>query len=159
MRAALLVATTMAVLAACGSSTADDVEQVNDVPIETTGDSVGGGTSNGETVGTDATTAEQAFPDVLDASASLDGDSWTISATLSWPYDTPDRYADAWRVLGADGSVYGERVLTHDHASEQPFTRSESGIIIPDNVGTVTIEGRDLENGYGGETFELTLPR
>jgi hypothetical protein len=149
MRAALLVVTTMAVLAACGSSTVDDVEQVNDVPIDATGDSVGA----------DTTTDEQAFPDVLDASASRDGDSWTILATLSSPYDTPDRYADAWRVLGADGSVYGERVLTHDHASEQPFTRSESGIVIPDDVGTVTIEGRDLENGYGGETFELTLPR
>jgi hypothetical protein len=159
MRAALLVATTMAVLTACGSSTADDVEQVIDMSIETTDDSLEGDTGNGGMVGTDTTTDEQAFPDVLDASASQDGDSWTISATLSSPYDTPDRYADAWRVLGADGSVYGERVLTHDHASEQPFTRSESGIVIPNDVGTVTIEGRDLENGYGGETFVLRLPR
>ena len=103
--------------------------------------------------------SEQMFPDVIDATAVLDGSTWTISATLSSPYDTPERYADAWRVIDSDGIVYGERILTHDHASEQPFTRSESGIEIPDDVATVTIEGRDQEFGYGGDAFELTLPR
>lgn len=102
---------------------------------------------------------DQRFPDVIDASATSDGSTWTVSATLSSPYDTPERYADAWRVVGPDGTVYGERILTHDHASEQPFTRSESGIEIPDDVMSVTIEGRDQEFGYGGDTFELELPR
>ena len=102
---------------------------------------------------------EQRFPDVVDASAEQVADTWTISATLSSPYDTPERYADAWRVVGPDGTVYGERILTHDHAGEQPFTRSESGIEIPDDVTEVVIEGRDLEDGYGGTTFTLMLPR
>ncbi|MGA9275836.1 hypothetical protein [Ilumatobacter sp.] len=101
---------------------------------------------------------EQMFPDVIDAEAQRSGDTWTISATLSSPYDTPERYADAWRVVDAGGTVYAERILTHDHASEQPFTRSESGIEIPDRVTEVVIEGRDLEFGYGGETFLLALP-
>ncbi|MGB3736808.1 MAG: hypothetical protein WA964_17750 [Ilumatobacter sp.] len=101
----------------------------------------------------------QMFPDVIGAEAVADGSTWTVSATLSSPYDTPERYADAWRVVGPDGTVFGERILTHDHASEQPFTRSESGIEIPDDVTAVTIEGRDQEFGYGGDTFELTLPR
>jgi len=100
----------------------------------------------------------QMFPDVIGATAARDGDTWTIAATLSSPYDTPDRYADAWRVVGPDGSVYGERILTHDHASEQPFTRSQSGIAIPPDVTDVVIEGRDQEFGYGGETFLLALP-
>ena len=102
---------------------------------------------------------EQRFPDVIDAAAEQVAGTWTISATLSSPYDTPDRYADAWRVVGPDGTVYGERILTHDHAGEQPFTRSESGIEIPDDVTEVVIEGRDLEYGYGGATFTLVLPR
>ncbi len=106
-----------------------------------------------------AADAEQRFPDVIDAAAVLDGSSWTVSATLSSPYDTPERYADAWRVVGPDGTVYGERILTHDHASEQPFTRSESGIEIPADIATVTIEGRDQEFGYGGDTVDLTLLR
>lgn len=101
----------------------------------------------------------QKYPDVIDASAVREGPTWTVSATLSSPYDTPERYADAWRVVGPDGTVYGERILTHDHAAEQPFTRSESGIEIPEDVDTVTIEGRDQQFGYGGDTFELSLPR
>lgn len=106
-----------------------------------------------------ATDDSQMFPDVIDATAVLDGPTWTVSATLSSPYDSPERYADAWRVVGPDGTVYGERVLTHDHAGEQPFTRSESGIEIPDGVDAVTIEGRDQEFGYGGDTFDLPLTR
>lgn len=102
---------------------------------------------------------EQRFPDVIDATAEQVADTWTISATLSSPYDTPVRYADAWRVVGPDGTVYGERILAHDHAGEQPFTRSESGIEIPDDVAEVVIEGRDLEFGYGGTTFTLVLQR
>lgn len=101
----------------------------------------------------------QRFPDVVGATATYDGSTWTIAATLSSPYDTPERYADSWRVLGPDGSVYGERFLTHDHANEQPFTRSQSGIEIPDEVTVVVIEGRDQQYGWGGETFELPLER
>ncbi len=98
------------------------------------------------------------FPDVVDATASRAGDgTWTIAATLSSPYDSPARYADSWRVLGPDGTVYGERFLTHDHAGEQPFTRSQPGISIPEEVETVTIQGRDQRNGWGGVTFELDL--
>lgn len=110
------------------------------------------------TVPSGDTATEQRFPDVVGANAVRVGDTWTISATLSSPYDTPERYADAWRVLGADGTVYGERILAHDHANEQPFTRSQTGIDIPDDVTEVVIEGRDLEYGYGGATYTLTLP-
>lgn len=108
---------------------------------------------------TDQSDEIQRFPDVIEATATFDGETWTIAATLSSPYDTPERYADSWRVIGPDGTVYGERFLTHDHANEQPFTRSQSGIEIPDDVDVVTIEGRDQQYGWGGETFELMLQR
>ena len=102
---------------------------------------------------------EQRHPDVVGAEATpADDGTWTIAVTLSSPYDTPERYADAWRALGPDGTEYGVRVLTHDHANEQPFTRSQSGIVIPDDVDVVTIGGRDLVHGWGGTTFELQLP-
>lgn len=98
------------------------------------------------------------FPDVLDAEATqADDGSWTFSVTLSSPYDTPEQYADAWRVVGPDGTVFGIRELLHDHANEQPFTRSQSGIEIPDGITTVTIEGRDQANGWGGATLDLPL--
>ena len=108
----------------------------------------------------DTTGAEELFPDVVGASASLAADgSWTFQATLSSPYDTPERYADAWRVVGPDDEVYGIRELAHDHANEQPFTRSQSGIVIPDGVDVVTVEGRDQVSGWGGATVEVELER
>ncbi len=100
----------------------------------------------------------QRYPDVIAAEATRDGDTWTFAVTISSPYDSPDRYADAWRVVGPDGSVYGERILTHDHAAEQPFTRSQSGITIPEGVDTVLIEARDQRYGWGGGTFNVELP-
>ena len=98
------------------------------------------------------------FPDVLDVVAAYDDSSgtWSFDVTISSPYDTAERYADGWRVVGPDGDVYGVHTLTHDHASEQPFTRRQSGVEIPADVTEVTIEGRDRENGFGGRT--LTIP-
>lgn len=104
--------------------------------------------------------SEELFPDVVGVEAEADGDgSWTFAVTLSSPYDSPERYADAWRVVGPDGTVFGERVLAHDHAGEQPFTRSQSGIEIPDDVTSVTVEGRDQVSGWGGATMDVTLDR
>ena len=42
--------------------------------------------------------------------------------------------ADGWRVLDEDGNVLAEHELGHDHANEQPFTRSRGPFEIPDNV-------------------------
>jgi hypothetical protein len=98
------------------------------------------------------------FPDVIDATATLTGDgSWTVAATLSSPYETADRYADAWRILGSDGEVLGVRELLHDHSTEQPFTRTLTGVEIGDQVESVVIEGRDQLSGWGGATFVLAL--
>lgn len=77
--------------------------------------------------------------------------------TISSPYDSPARYADAWRILGPDGAVLGVRELLHDHATEQPFTRTLAGVPIDPQIEVVTIEGRDQVNGWGGQTFELRL--
>ena len=78
--------------------------------------------------------------------------------TLLSEYDSPARYADAWRVLDGDDNELGIRVLAHDHASEQPFTRSTS-VEIPSEINLVFIEGRDQVNGWNGERFELILER
>ena len=115
---------------------------------------------DGLDVGADEGSSAELFPDVVGATATLDGDgTWTFSATLSSPYDSPERYADAWRVIGSDGTVYGVRELLHDHAGEQPFTRSQSGIEIPVGVEVVTVEGRDQVSGWGGATVEVALDR
>lgn len=77
---------------------------------------------------------------------------------MSSPYDTPSRYADAFRIMGADGSVFGERELLHDHAGEQPFTRELYGVKIPRGVTRVIVQARDQRFGYGGATVSVALP-
>ena len=105
-----------------------------------------------------ADSAKTQFPTVLEATATAVGDTWRFDVTISSPYDGPTQYADAWRVLGPDGTEYGIRVLTHHHAGEQPFTRSLSGVVIPDDVSTVLIGARALVNGWSENTYELVLP-
>ena len=109
-----------------------------------------------------SSTAEAAtmFPDVVDATLTRSGnDTFTLDVTMSSPYDSPDRYADGWRVLAPDGTELGTHLLTHDHASEQPFTRTQSDLKIPEGVATVTVEGRDQVSGYGGKTRQVDVPR
>ena len=99
------------------------------------------------------------FPDVLTVRLVPAGErTYDVRVTISSPYDTPQRYADGWRVLAPDGTVLGTHTLMHDHASEQPFTRTQRALHIPAGVDTVTVEGRDQANGFGGATITLEVP-
>ena len=107
-----------------------------------------------------ATAADnQKYPDVMDVKAQARGENrFDFDVTLSSAYDTPQRYADAFRVKSLDGPSYGERVLTHDHEHEQPFTRDLYGVSIPSGVRIVVVQARDQKYGYGGKTMEVMLP-
>ena len=99
------------------------------------------------------------YPDVLAVKVRAAGaDSFDFDVTISSPYDTPQRYADAFRAMDKDGRVLGERVLLHDHADEQPFTRDLYRVAIPPGVRAVVIQGRDQKFGYGGKVVEVALP-
>ena len=101
----------------------------------------------------------QQFPDVIDVRVHARGDQrFDFDATISSPYDTPQRYADAFRVMSPDGTQFGERTLFHDHASEQPFTRDLYGVRIPAGISTVVVQARDKKYGYGGKMVHVTLP-
>jgi len=105
------------------------------------------------------TTAFAGEADVIDAQATQSGAAWRFDVTVRHADEGWDHYADAWRVTGPDGTVLGTRTLLHPHVGEQPFTRSLSGVSIPDDVEKVTIEAHDSVHGWGGEDFTLTLPR
>lgn len=106
-----------------------------------------------------ADVGEQKYPNVLAAKVvARDSDRFDFDVTVSSTYDSPSRYADAFRAMGKDGQVFGERILWHDHAGEQPFTRDLYGVRIPPGVRRVVIQARDLKHGYGGKTFEVALP-
>ncbi len=101
----------------------------------------------------------QKYPDVVDVRVHVRSDSrFDFDATISSPYDTPQRYADAFRVMSTEGIQFGERHLFHDHANQQPFTRDLYGVAIPAGIKTVIIQARDKQYGYGGKTLQVTLP-
>ena len=98
------------------------------------------------------------FPKVLAVKVTRgQSNQWRFDVTLSSPYDSRQRYADAWRVLDDQDNELGIRILGHDHASEQPFTRSGK-FEIPEGTKTVFVEGRDQANGWSGQRFEFKLP-
>ena len=103
--------------------------------------------------------SDQKFPDVVSVKVTpRSANLFDFDVTVSSPYDTPQRYADAIRVVAKPDVVLGERILFHDHADEQPFTRDVYGVKIPPGIRAVTVQARDKAHGYGGKTVEVTLP-
>jgi len=102
---------------------------------------------------------EARFPTVRRVVPSRAGEgAYDFAVTISSGYDSPERYADGWRVRAPDGEVLGEHELAHDHADEQPFTREQTGVEVPPGVRRVTVEPHDSKNGYGGRAVEVPLP-
>ncbi|NNE11459.1 MAG: hypothetical protein HKN41_04355 [Ilumatobacter sp.] len=141
-----MVAALLVVGAACGGDEAGPVATDTGTDVRTT--------SAASLVVADD---REQFPDVLAVEPTFDGETWRFAVTISSPYDSPERYADGWRVVGPDGAVHGEHTLAHDHANEQPFTRTQTGVVIPPDVASVVIEGRDQVSGYGGATVTVDL--
>jgi hypothetical protein len=85
-------------------------------------------------------------------------ETYRFAVTIRHPDTGWDHYADGWRVLDMDGNELGIRVLFHPHETEQPFTRSLDGVVIPGGTGQVQIQARDLPGGWNAGTTVVTLP-
>lgn len=87
------------------------------------------------------------------------GATWHVSTTLRHGDTGWDHYADAWRVVDSAGKELGKRVLYHPHEDEQPFTRSQSGIGIPEDVTVVFVEAHDKKHGWNNQRVRVDLSR
>jgi hypothetical protein len=90
--------------------------------------------------------------------------SWTFSVTVAHPDSGWDDYANGWDVVAEDGTVFKPdpespftRLLLHPHVDEQPFTRSQSGIVIPEAISRVRVRAHDLVDGCGGREVLVDL--
>nr|WP_093118160.1 hypothetical protein [Salinihabitans flavidus] len=97
-------------------------------------------------------------PVVEGAEAGRSSESWRVSVTLSHPDTGWNHYADGWRVLDENGTELGRRVLHHPHVDEQPFTRSLSGLDLPEGSGAIWIEPRCSVDGWSGTRTRVDLP-
>ncbi|MEM7440959.1 MAG: hypothetical protein AAF393_15275 [Pseudomonadota bacterium] len=103
------------------------------------------------------TPAMAGAPVVEKATANCSGQTCSFSVTISHGDTGWDHYADGWGVYTTDGKELGYRVLHHPHVDEQPFTRSLSGVKIPDGVKTVVIIPRDSVHKLG-EGVKVSIP-
>ena len=90
--------------------------------------------------------------------------TWTFHVTVSHPDTGWDDYADGWDVLTPDGTVLKPdpespftRLLLHPHVDEQPFTRNQSAIAIPEGVTEVRVRAHDMADGFGGREVVVDL--
>jgi len=91
------------------------------------------------------------------AARETDG-GWRFDVTLLHADTGWEDYADGWRIEDADGAILGERPLAHPHVDEQPFTRSTSGVVIPDGVTEVFVRARTNVDGWAETTTPFPLP-
>lgn len=91
-------------------------------------------------------------------------ETWTFHVTVEHPDKGWEDYADGWDVVLPDGTVVKPdaessftRLLLHPHVNEQPFTRSQSNIVIPEGVTEVSVRAHDMVDGFGGNIIEVDL--
>jgi len=98
--------------------------------------------------------------DVVDVKVMMTGkNAYSFDVTVSHADEGWKHYADKWDVVAPDGTVLGTRTLYHPHEDEQPFTRSLSGVKIPESIEEVTVRAHDSVHGYGGKTVTIGVPR
>ena len=95
--------------------------------------------------------------EIVDVKVTNNQGSYRFDVTLRHGDTGWDHYADGWEVISASGDVLGKRVLAHPHVGEQPFTRSLSGVKIPQGTSSVSIRAHDSVHGYNKKVFEVKL--
>ena len=84
---------------------------------------------------------------------------YRFDVTVSHSDEGWKHYVNKWDVVGSDNSVFSTRTLHHPHVDEQPFTRSMSGVKIPEGITSVTVRAHDSVHEYGGKIVTVVLPR
>jgi hypothetical protein len=94
-----------------------------------------------------------------------DADStWTFHVTVKHDDVNWDDYADGWDLILSDGVPIKPdkfsgftKAIRHPHVDEQPFTRTQRGIVLPEGTTTVTARAHDKKGGWGGEEITVDL--
>lgn len=106
-----------------------------------------------------ATTAVGGEADVVEVKVRKTGaETFSFDVTVRHGDTGWEHYANKWDVVTADGKVLGTRILHHPHETEQPFTRSLSGVKIPASVTAVTVRAYDKVHDLGGVSKTVAVP-
>lgn len=138
---------------------------VTDEPVEQTNEPTEDTPEEEPTSMSEAGSTGTADADVTFVSATQIGpETWSFSVTVAHPDTGWEDYADGWDVVLPNGTVAKPdaespftRLLLHPHVEEQPFTRSQSNIVIPQDVTQVTVRAHDIVDGFGGREIVVDL--
>lgn len=148
----------LVVLVGCGAEAVDEPEQAEPSASATA-------VSPTQPLASEEPATSTADADVLFVQATETAVGlWTFAVEVAHPDTGWEDYADGWDVVLPDGTVAKTnrddpftRLLLHPHETEQPFTRSQSGIPIPPEVTSVTVRAHDLLDGFGGQEVVVDL--
>lgn len=89
---------------------------------------------------------------------------WTFHVSVQHEDVNWEDYADGWDVVLPGGVILQPdrfhqftKYIRHPHVDEQPFTRTQKEIEIPEGVDTVTVRAHDKKDGWGGKEVEVDL--
>ncbi|MCF6445453.1 hypothetical protein [Nereida sp. MMG025] len=87
----------------------------------------------------------------------LQRDNTVVAVTIQHPDTGWDHYADGFEVLTMDGTSLGVRTLFHPHVEEQPFTRSLTGVVIPEGHNQIQVRAKCSVDGWSETTTIVDL--
>ena len=92
--------------------------------------------------------------------------TWSFEVTVKHADTGWKDYANGWDIVLPDGTILKlddndkfTRTLWHPHVKEQPFTRSQSHLIIPDDIKEVTVKAHTTVDGWGGKELIVSLEK
>ncbi|MEM9628411.1 MAG: hypothetical protein AAGA21_19420 [Pseudomonadota bacterium] len=81
-----------------------------------------------------------------------------IKVTIEHEDQSWNDYIEAWEIYGPDGQVLGVRPFFEPELEREQTISALSGVVIPEDIRTVTIRARNYPNGLEGEPVEVSLP-
>lgn len=96
-------------------------------------------------------------PEIVKVTVSKPDMGWLFKVTVRHPDVGWDHFADGWEILDRHGKRLGYRKLSHPHVTEQPFTRSLRGVMVPDGIRVVMIRAHCSEHGWSSKPIKVKL--
>jgi len=92
--------------------------------------------------------------------------TWTFHVTVEHSDVGMDDFVDGWNVVTAGGEILKmestnrfTKTLRMPHVNEQPFTRTQKGLLIPKGTKKLRVRAHDKVHGFGGEEVVVDLSK
>lgn len=81
-----------------------------------------------------------------------------ISVTIEHEDTGWDDYVEAWEITGPDGTLLGVRPFFEPELEHSQTVSALAGVVIPEDIKTVTIRARTHPRGIEGDPVEVQIP-